>query len=84
MCCVEIKFGINKFQTYSYMKGFIPGVLRHKNMWNFFHISISWCALHGSQDSSISVVMGFGLDSQSLSPGRDKRFLCSPQHPDWL
>jgi hypothetical protein len=35
-----------------------------------------------NQDSTVSIVLGYGLDSWSLIPGRDKRFVSNPQCPD--
>jgi hypothetical protein len=37
-----------------------------------------------SQDSSVSIVMGYGLASPGLIFGRGKRFFSIPQCPDWL
>jgi hypothetical protein len=37
-----------------------------------------------SQDSSVSIAMGCGLDTWNLIPSREKRFFSTPQHPDWL
>lgn len=37
-----------------------------------------------SWNSSVSIVMGYGLDDCGLIPGMGKRFFSSPQHPDWL
>jgi hypothetical protein len=36
-----------------------------------------------SWDSSVGIVMGYGLDDQVLIPGGDKT-VSSPQHPDQL
>jgi hypothetical protein len=37
-----------------------------------------------SQDSSVGIAMGYGLDCWSLIPIRGKRFFSGPQHPDLL
>jgi hypothetical protein len=37
-----------------------------------------------SWDSSISVVIGYGLDGWDLIPGRRKIFFSTPQHSDRL
>jgi hypothetical protein len=38
----------------------------------------------GSQESSVSIVIGYGLGGWGLIPGRCKRFFSFPQHPDQL
>jgi hypothetical protein len=43
-------------------------------------VRIGW----GSWDSSVGIVMGYGLRSRGSIPSRDKRFFSTPQCPDWL
>jgi hypothetical protein len=44
----------------------------------FFHICTKCREIYGiSLDSSVGVVMGYGLDCQGLIPGRGKRFFFS-------
>jgi hypothetical protein len=40
----------------------------------FFHIFY----IHKSRDISVAIATGYGLDSRSSIPRRDKRFFCSP------
>jgi hypothetical protein len=37
-----------------------------------------------SQDSSVSIATGYGLDGQGSIPGRGKKFFSTLQRPDWL
>jgi hypothetical protein len=37
-----------------------------------------------SQDSSVSIVMNYGLESRDLIPDRGLKFFSCPQHPDRL
>jgi hypothetical protein len=37
-----------------------------------------------SQDSSVNIKTGYGLDGRGSIPGRGKRFFCFPQRPDGL
>jgi hypothetical protein len=38
----------------------------------------------GSWDSSVGIAKGYVLDGRGSIPGRSKRFLSAPQHPDQL
>jgi hypothetical protein len=45
--------------------------------------TVFWSGLE-SWDSSVNIIMGYGLDDCGLIPGVAKRFFSSPQYPDWV
>jgi hypothetical protein len=50
-----------------------------------FHTNLNTNLLRSfSQDNSVSIVAGYGLDNWTSVPGRVKRFFPIPQHSDWL
>jgi hypothetical protein len=52
--------------------------------WFLFYLicMLNKCMLE--PDSSVSIAMGYGLDSWGLIPSKGKRFFSTSQHPDWL
>jgi hypothetical protein len=52
-------------------------ILRNLKIVTIFYNYRGW-------DISISIMVGYGLDGLGLIPGRKKRFLSAPHHPDGL